>query len=325
MVSRAVLMAAALAVSGTDTIAAEKDAANYPSRPVRIVVPQSPGGTTDLTARLLAPRLSERFGQSVVVDNRPGAGSLVGTDLVAKAAPDGYTLLVVASSLAIMPSMYKSLPFDPVKDFAPITTLSLYPYLLLVHASVPAGNVKELIALAKAKPGYLNYASGGTGTGTQLGAELFKTMAGIEMVHVPYKGGGPAMNALMGGQVQVYFAAMPSTLTLVRAGKLKAIAVTSGKRSRALPELPTIAESGLPGYDEQTWNGLLAPARTPRLIIERIKRESHAVLKLETSLERFAAEGAEGVGMEPDAFAAMIRREVVKWAKVIREAGIKPD
>jgi tripartite-type tricarboxylate transporter receptor subunit TctC len=212
-----------------------------------------------------------------------------------------------------------------VKDFAPITTLSLYPNLLLVHQSVPANNVKELIALAKAKPGYLNYASGGTGTGTQLGAELFKTTAGIDMVHVPYKGGGPAMNALMAGQVHVYFAAMPSALALVRSGKLKAIAVTSGKRSPALPELPTIGESGLPGYSEQTWNGLLAPARTPRPVVEKIKREVHAVLKLGSSRERFAAEGAEGIGMEPDEFAAMIRSEVAKWAKVIKQAGIKAE
>jgi len=319
------LIVALSAIVCTHANAAERDAMSYPARPIRIIVPQSPGGTTDLTARLLAPPLAERFGQSVVVDNRPGAGSLVGTDLVAKAAPDGYTLLVVASSLAIMPSMYRKLPFDPVKDFAPITTLSLYPNLLLIHPSVPASNVKELIALAKAKPGSLNYASGGTGTGTQLGAELFKTMAGIDMVHVPYKGGGPAMNALMGGQVQVYFAAMPSALALVRAGKLKAMAVTSAKRSAALPELPTVAESGLPGYDEQTWNGLLGPARMPRPLVEKIKTEAHAVLKLGASRERFLAEGAEALGTEPDEFAAMIRREVVKWAKVIRQAGIKPE
>jgi len=221
--------------------------------------------------------------------------------------------------------MYRKLPFDPVKDFAPITTLSLYPNLLLIHPSVPASNVKELIALAKAKPGSLNYASGGTGTGTQLGAELFKTMAGIDMVHVPYKGGGPAMNALMGGQVQVYFAAMPSALALVRAGKLKAMAVTSAKRSAALPELPTVAESGLPGYDEQTWNGLLGPARVPRPIVEKIKTEAHAVLKLGASRERFLAEGAEALGTEPDEFAAMIRREVAKWARVIKQAGIRAE
>lgn len=288
-------------------------------------MPQSPGGTTDLTARLLAPRLAERFGQSVVVDNRPGAGSLVGTDLVAKSAPDGHTLLVVASSLAIMPSMYKSLPFDPVKDFAPITTLSVYPNLLLIHQSVPANSVKELIALARAKPGMLNYASGGTGTGTQLGAELFKTMAGIDMVHVPYKGGGPAMNAIMGGQVQLYFAAMPSALVMVKHGKLKAIAVTSAKRAAALPELPSIAEAGLPGYEQTTWNGLLAPARTPRPIIDKLKYETQAVLAMPATRERFAADGSEAQIMTPDEFAALIKREVVKWGKVIHSAGIKPE
>jgi len=240
---------------------------------VRIVVPQSPGGTTDLTARLVAPQLSDRLRQPVVVDNRAGAGSLVGADLVAKAVPDGYTLLVVASALSIIPSMYKKVPFDPVRDFAPVTTLSSYPNLGVMHASVPVNSVRELIAMAKTKPGTLNYASGGVGTGPQLHAELFKSMAGIDITHVPYKGGGPALVALLGGEVQLYFAPIPSALPILKAGKLKALAVTSARRTPAAPELPSMAEAGVPGFDESTWNGLLTPARTPPAIIKKLNTE----------------------------------------------------
>jgi len=308
------------------TVAASIDpASGYPARPIRIVVPQSPGGTTDYTARLIAPRLSERVSQSVVVDNRPGAGSLVGTDLVAKAAPDGYTLLVVASSLTIMPSMHRKLPFDPVRDFAPVTTLSSYPNVVVVHPSVPANSIKELIALAKARPGALNYASGGIGTGTQLGAELFKSMAGIDMVHVPYKGGGPAVTALVAGQVQLYFAPIPSTLPMLKTGKIKPLAVTSARRSAAAPDLPSIAESGLPGYDERTWNGLLAPASTPPAIVKKINDHVSMVLDMPAVRERFIGEGAEPGSASPEAFAKMIKSEIAKWAKVIRDAGIKAE
>lgn len=318
----AVLLCVVLLVPVPGTAAVE---VGYPVRPVRIVVPQSPGGTTDFTARLVAPQLSDRLGQPVVIDNRSGAGSLVGADLVAKAAPDGYTLLVIASALSIIPSMYKKVPFDPVRDFAPVTTLSSYPNLVVVHASVPANSVRELIALAKAKPGKLNYASGGAGTGPQLQAELFKSMAGIDIVHVPYKGGGPALTALLGGEVQIYFAPIPSALPLLKAGKLKALAVTSAKRTPAAPELPSMAEAGLPGFDESTWNGLLAPARTPPAIITKLNSEVNALLKMPAMRERFATEGAEPSGTSPEAFAAIIKNEVAKWAKVIRAAGIKPE
>ena len=297
----------------------------YPTRPIRVVVPQSPGGTTDFTARLIAPQLSERLGQALVVDNRAGAGSLVGTDLVAKSAPDGYTLLVVASSLCIIPSIYKKIPFDPVRDFAPVTTLSSYPNLVVVYPALPVNSLRELIALAKARPGTLNYASGGAGTGTQLGAELFKSVAGIDIVHVPYKGGGPALTALIGGQVQLYFAPMPSALTLVKSGKIKALAVTSRKRSPVLPELPSMAEAGIPNYDESTWNGLLAPARTPPAMIRKLNNELGELLKMPAVRERFTAEGAEPVATSPEAFAAIISSEVKKWAAVIREAGIRTE
>lgn len=212
---------------------------NYPTKPVRIVVPQSAGASTDLVARLTAQKLAEAFGQPVIVDNRPGAGSIVGTDLVAKAIPDGYTLLVVASSVTINPSLHKNLPFDPIRDLAPITQLSAYPNMLTVHPSLPVKSVQDLIAYAKSKPGQINYGSSGTGTGTHLSAELFKNMTGVEMVHIPYKGGAPAVTALLGGQVQLNFASIQSVLPHVRSGKLRAVAVTTAKRSPAAPDVPT--------------------------------------------------------------------------------------
>ena len=320
----ALLVVAALWAAGAMALAAAP-LGGYPARPIRIVVPQSPGGTTDYTARVFAPRLSERIGQPVVVDNRAGAGSLVGTDLVAKAVPDGYTLLVAASALTIIPSMYRQVPFDPVKDFAPVTTLSWYPNLVVVHPAVPASTIKELIALARSRPGTLNYASGGNGTGPQLCALLFASMAGISLVHVPYKGGGPATTALLGGEVQLYFAPMPSTLPFVKAGRLKALALTSRKRSPAMPDLPSVAEAGLSDYDESTWNGLFAPARTPSTVIGKLNAEVGAILKTPETRERFAAQGAEPVGTSPEELAAIVRREVLKWARVIRQAGIQPE
>ncbi len=300
-------------------------AASYPARPVRIVVPQSPGGASDFNARLVAAPLAEHLGQPVVVDNRPGAGTLLGTDLVAKAAPDGHTLLVVPSAFTIAPSMYQTVPFDPIRDFAPVTTLSSYPYVVMVHASMPANSIKELIALAKAKPGALNFASGGVGTGTHLEGELFKVAAGIDIVHVPYKGGGPAISALLGGQVQLHFASMLPAMPHLKTGKLKALAVTSAKRTSLAPDLPTVSESGLPGYEHTGWAGMLAPARTPPAIIRQLYSAVTAVLKIPATRERFMADGSEPGGISPEEFAAMIKNEVPKWAKVIRLAGIKPE
>jgi tripartite-type tricarboxylate transporter receptor subunit TctC len=314
-----------LCTSAVVTPAAEPGPADYPARPIRIIVPQSPGGTTDFTARALAPRLSERTGQPVVVDNRAGAGSMVGTDLVAKAAPDGYTLLVAASALTIIPSMYRNVPFDPVRDFAPISTISWYPNIVVLHPSVPASSIKELIALARAKPGTINYASGGNGTGPQLQALLFAAMTGIRLTHVPYKGGGPAIIALLGGEVQLYFAPMPSIVPHVKAGRLRALAITSRKRSPAMPDLPSVAEAGLKGYDESTWNGLFAPARAPPAVVARLNAEVLAILKTREMHERLASQGAEPAGTSPGELAAIVKREVVKWAKVIREAGIQPE
>jgi tripartite-type tricarboxylate transporter receptor subunit TctC len=297
----------------------------YPTRPIRIIVPQSPGASTDLTARLIGQKLSASLGQPVVVDNRPGAGSIIGTDLVAKATPDGYTLLVVASSITLNPTLHKNLPFSPVRDLAPITQLSAFPNMLTVHPALPAKTVKELIALAKAKPGSINYGSSGTATGTHLSAELFKYMTGIDMVHVPYKGGSPAVQALLGGQVQLNFATIVSVLPHVRAGKLRAIAVTTAKRSPTLPEVPTIAESGVAGYDHGPWNGFLAPARTPHAVIAKLNHETARILQLPETRAVFLAEGAEPVGNKPEEFGEIIRSETAKWAKVIQAAGIKAD
>jgi len=318
----AALLAVALPVTAA---AAQSSAPNYPNKPIRIVVPQSAGGSTDLTARLIAQKLSGALGQTVIVDNRPGAGSILGTDLVAKATPDGYTLLVVASSITINPSLHRKLPFDPVRDLAPVTQLSAFPNMLVVHPSFPVKTVRDLIALAKAKPGEINYGSSGTGTGTHLSAELFKYMTGVDMVHVPYKGGGPAVIALISGQVQLNFATIPSVLPHVRSEKLRAVAVTTIKRSPAAPQVPTIAESGVPGYDHGPWNGMLAPAKTPQAIIAKLNAEVAKIVHLPETAGALLHDGAEPVGNTSEEFAAVIRTETAKWAKVIKAAGIKAD
>lgn len=320
------ILASLLAVALPAAVAvAQSSVPNYPNKPIRIVVPQSAGGSTDLTARLIAQKLSGALGQTVIVDNRPGAGSILGTDLVAKATPDGYTLLVVASSITINPSLHKNLPFDPIRDLAPVTQLSAFPNMLVVHPSFPVKTVRDLIALAKSKPGQINYGSSGTGTGTHLSAELFKYMTGVDMVHVPYKGGGPAVIALISGQVQLNFATIPSVLPHVRSGKLRAVAVTTIKRSPAAPQVPTIAESGVPGYDHGPWNGMLAPAKTPKAIIARLNTEVARIVHLPEAAGVLIHDGAEPVGNTSEEFAAVIRTETAKWAKVIKAAGIKAD
>jgi len=317
------VVACSFAVTGMATAMAAETP--WPVRPVRIIVPQSAGGQTDLTARLLGPHLTERLGQPMVIDNRPGAGSMLGTDMVAKAAADGYTLLLLPSSITIFPSVYKSVPFDALRDFAPVTMLTYYPNLVVVPPSLPVTNIKELIALTKAKPGALNFASGGTGTPTQFGAELLKLMTGIEIVHVPFKGGGPAIAALLGSQVQLYFGPIATVVQLVGAGKLRALAVTSAKRSSVTPDVPTVAESGVPSFEQITWNGLSAPARTPPAIVARLVKEVNIVLNLPAIRERFAAEGVEMGGIPPEQLAANIKSEMEKWAKVARAAGIEPE
>ena len=302
---------------------AQTEVAGYPSRPIRIIVPQSPGGSTDLTARLVAQRLTEVFKQTAVVDNRPGAGSTSGTEIVVRAAPDGHTLLVVASSLTINPALYTRLSYDAIRDFAPITQLSRFPNLLAAHPSVPVKTLQDVIALAKAKPGQLNYASAGTGTGTHMSAELLKQMTGIDIVQIPFKGGAPAVIATMGGQTQLIIGTSVGTLPHVRSGKLRGIAVTSAQRSPSAPEIPTFAESGVPGYDHEPWNGLLAPAGTPRPIIARLNAEVVRMLATPEVRKIFANEGGEAAGNSPEAFAAIVKSETLKWAKVVKAAGIK--
>jgi tripartite-type tricarboxylate transporter receptor subunit TctC len=301
-------------------------AQNYPARPIRLIVPQPPGGSTDLVARPLGKVLGDLFGQSIVVDNRPGAGSLIGTDAVAKAAPDGYTLLMVAASFTINPSLHKQLPFDPVADFTPVSLLSAFPNLLVVHPSVPARSVKELIALAKSKPGELNYGSSGVATGTHLSMEMFKYMAGgLDIVHVPFKGGPPGVNALVAGQVQANMSTISTALPHVKAGALRALAVSSARRAPSLPDVPTVAEAGVPGYDYSSWVGLLAPAKTPQAVVARLAAESARAVQAAEIRKVLSLEGAEPVGSSPEEFSALIRREIGAWKKVVEAAGIKEE
>jgi tripartite-type tricarboxylate transporter receptor subunit TctC len=312
-------------VLSTLLVVANAAAQTYPSRPIRIIVPQSAGGSTDLAARIVAQRLSDAVSQPVVVDNRPGAGSLHGTDLVAKAAPDGYTLLVVAASFTINPSIRKNLPFDPVRDFAPVTQLVTLPHILVVHPSLPVKSVTELIALAKAKPGQLNYGSSGIATSTHMAAELFRHLTGTDMVNVPYKGGAPGMTALLGGEVQLYFAAISTAIPHVRSGKLRALAVTSAKRSVAAPEFPTIAEAGVRGYQHASWVGMLAPAKTPQPVIGKLNGEAVKVVNIPEVKALLLRDGLESVGDTPQEFAAVVKSEVAKWLNVVKAAGIKAD
>ncbi len=317
----AAVLASALFESQT-VAAAGRD---YPDRPIRIVVPQSPGASTDLTARLIALKLNEAFKQPVVVDNRPGAGTVSGTEIVARAAPDGYTLLVVASSITINPSLYQKLPYDPVNDFTAVAQISKFPNLLAAHPSVAAKGLPEALALIKSKPGQLNYASAGTGTGTHMSMELLKQMTGIDIAHIPYKGGGPAVTAAIGGQTQFIIGTTIGLLPHVRSGKLRALAVTSANRSAAAPEILTFAESGVPGYEHEPWNGLFAAAKTPKPVIARLNAEVKRILQSADIKKIFANEGADAVGNSPEEFAKVVKAEFEKWAKVIKTAGIKID
>ena len=303
---------------GIATAAAQQ----YPSRPIRLIVPQSAGGSTDVIARVVAQRMSESLGQTVIVDNRPGAGSLNGIEIVANAAPDGYTLLGVAASYTINPALHKKLPFDPIRDFAPITQLATLPHLLVVHPSVPVNSVKELIALAQAKPGALNYASSGIATSTHLAAELFMYMTRTSMVNVPYKGGAPAMVGMLSGQCQLNFATISTALPHVRSGKLRPLAVTTAKRSVAAPEFPTIAEAGVPGYEHASWVGLLATAKVPQAVITRLNAVAVKAAHAPDVKAALLKDGLEVTGTTPAEYAAIIKTEIAKWIKVAKAAGI---
>ena len=315
------LLAALVAIA-----AVSASAQTYPTRPIRLVVPFPAGGTTDILAREVGDRLSRSLGQSVVVDNRPGAAGNIGSDMVAKSAPDGYTLLMgTVGTHAINPSLYTKMPYDHVKDFAPVVLVAGVPNVLEVTPSLPVNSVADLIKLAKEKPGQLNFASSGSGTSIHLSGELFKTMAGVDMTHVPYKGSAPALTDLMGGQVQLMFDNLPSSLQQIKAGKLRAIAVTSAQRAPALPNVPTIAESGLPGFEASSWFGLLAPAGTPPAVIARINTEVNQWLQTGEAKEKLVAQGAVVAGGTPEQFAAHIRAETEKWAKVVKVSGAKVD
>jgi len=300
-------------------------AQDYPSRTVRIVLPFSAGGSSDPVARLIARHLTAALGQPFVVENRPGAGGNLGSDLVAKAAPDGYTLLFTAGSTAINPSLYSKLPFDPVRDFDPVIHVATLSGILVAHPSVPAANVKELIQVARSKPGGVTYASAGSGTVPHLAGEMFRAAAKAEMTHVPYKGSNPALTDLIGGQVQVMFANMPGTLQHVKAGRLKVLAVTGAKRSELLPDVPTIAESGLAGYDAPNWYGVFAPAGTPDAIVARLNAEINKAMATPEFLDHMRLEGAEAIGGSPAQFRSFFRGEMDRWAPVVKSAGVKAD
>ena len=300
-------------------------AQSYPTRAIKLVVPSSPGGGTDIVARILGQKLSEQLGQQFVVENRAGAGTVIGNDLVAKSAPDGYTLLMGLSTLAINPSMYAKLPYDALRDFAPISQSVSACNILILHPSVPAKTVTELIALARAKPGSLTFGSAGMGTNPHLSGELFKSLARIDMVHVPFKGSGQSIISQLAGEIAANFPSVPTAMPYIKAGRLRGIGVTTLKRVEVLPDVPSIAEAGLPGYEATQWFGLLAPAGTPRPIIDRLYQESSRAVRSAYMKERMTAEGLEVVGSTPEEFASYIRSETEKWTQVIKAAGIKPQ
>ena len=306
--------------------AALAQATAYPTKPIRLVVPFPAGGATDILARAVAQKLTEVWGQPVVVDNRPGAGGNIGSELVAKSAPDGYTLeMGTVGTHAINPSLYAKMPYDHLKDFAPVILVAGVPNVLVVNPSLPVNSVRELIAYAKANPGKLNFASSGSGTSLHLSGELFKVMAGVEMAHVPYKGSAPALQDLIGGQVQLMFDNLPPSLPQIKAGKLRALGVTTATRAPALPDVPTIAESGVPGFESSSWFGVLAPTGTPPAIIAKLNGEIAKWLSTPEASEKMLGVGANIAGGSPDDFARHIAAETAKWAKVVKDSGAKVD
>ena len=317
---------AAIAGVALAAAASTTPAQSYPNRPVRILVPFPAGAGVDIVARMIGQPLTEVWGQAAVVDNRPGAGGTIACELVAKAAPDGYTLLLGnISTFAMAPSLYKKVNYDPVKSFAPITLVNTSANVLIAHPSVPATSTQALIALAKARPGQINYASAGSGTSPHLAAELFKSMAGVDLIHVPYKGSPQALTDLLGGQTQIMFASLVSALPHIRQSRLRALGVTSLKRAAALPEVPTISESGLRGYDVSVWMGIVAPAATPSPMIAQLNRQIAAILQSPDIRERLAVQGLEAVSDSPAEFGTYIASEVRKWAAVIKQAGVVAD
>ncbi len=314
------LLAIALFAAASATLAQ-----NYPARAVRLIVPFPPGGSTDIIGRAVAQKLFEKWGQPVVVDNRPGASGVIGAEIVAHAAPDGYTLLLTTTHFTINPSMMPKLPYDTFNDFAPITLLNTTPLVVVVNPGAPTKSIKELIALAKAKPGQLNFGSTGVGGTNHLAGELFNAMAGVKMVSIPYSGNAPALTALLGGHVDVVFNGITSAIALVKTGKLRPLAVTSLKRSAALPDIPTLDELGLKGFEAVPWNGLNAPGKTPRDIVAKINADAVNVMSSPKLQEQLKAEGSDMVGNSVEQYTAFLHNEVTKWANVIKFAKVKPE
>jgi tripartite-type tricarboxylate transporter receptor subunit TctC len=318
MKKRSFLMAAAAGLLPT----LPAIAAAYPDKAIKLVVPASPAGAADFFSRIVGVPLGQALGQPIVIDNRAGASGTIGADAVAKSPPDGYTLLMAQStSVAIAPHMYRKLGYDTLKDFTPVTLVAIAPNILVVHPSVKANTVKELIALAKAKPDALNFGSAGNGAPSHLAGVMFRNMAGVEMTHIAYKGSGPAVNALLAGEVQVMFAPIVAVLQQIKAGRLKAIALTSATPSAAMPDLPTIAQTGLPGYDISSWFGIFAPANTPQPIIDRLYKETSKIVNTPEMKKRFIDEGAEAVGNTPAKFAAFFKSEYTRFEKVVKDSG----
>lgn len=300
-------------------------AQTYPARPIRAIVPYAAGGGVDAVARLIAPRLGERLGQQVVIDNRPGATGNIGAELASRAAPDGYTVLIAGASIAINVSLYRKLAYDLVKDFAAVTSIAVSPNIVLVHPSLPARSIAELIALARARPGQLNYASGGSGSTLHLTAELFKSMTGVAITHVPYKGTGPALIAVISGETEVVMPPLAGTLAYVESGRLRALAVTSASRVKMLPQLPTVAEAGVPGFESGQWYGVFVPAATSPDIVIRLQTDIARVVRLPDVVEQITQQGSIATGETPEQFAAHVRQEIAKWAKVVKVSGAHPE
>jgi len=321
---RALLPAAAGLAFALLALANPAAAQDYPIRPVRLIIPFPPGGSNDVVGRLIATHLAERLGKQVVVDNRGGAGGVIGTEVVAKSPADGYTLLIISMAHAVNPWLYK-LSYDPIKDFVPIGLLAKGANVLVVHPSLPVNSVKDLVALAKQKPGDLQYASAGIGSFQHLGGELFKLMAGVDILHVPFKGGGPAMVDIVGGHTKVMFSSMVQTVPQIKAGKLRALGTGGLERSPVLPDVPTIAEAGVPGYEAVNWWGMVAPAGTSPAIIDRVNREVEAVQQSPEVQKQFANEGATPVSMKPADFGSFMVSEMNKWEKVVKQGGIKAE
>lgn len=321
MIFRTVTLVAACIAATVVSAAAQA----YPTKPIRMVVISPPGGTTDILSRALAQQMAEGFAQTVVTDNRPGGGGILASEIVARSNPDGHTLLYTHTSHSVLPSLHKKLPYDTLQDFQPVALVALFPGVLIVHPGLPVKTTKELIAMAKARPGKLNYAAGTTGATAHLSGELFKTMAGVDIVHIPYKGTAAQITSVIAGESQFTFASLPAVLPHVQSGRVRAIAVGSAKRSPTLPDVPTVTETALPGFDVSAWNGILAPRGTPRAIVDRLNAEVGRIAKLADVKERAASQGAELATETPEYFGNYVKAQVEKWGRVVRSSGMKAD